>query len=94
MLQFLEALLLEKITENINAYRKELRIPLHLRKEALLDEFPYLCFVLNMAQCRDVFLLTSMELTLTPDCSVHYLDIIYMNSFKSIFLKKKKKLQL
>ena len=40
-------------------------------------------------EMRSFCLLTSVELNLTQDCSLLYLDANDMNSFKSVFLKKK-----
>ena len=69
---------------------KMLWIPSLVRKESLLDGFPSVSFVVDMARCRDAQLLLAYfnRADSYSKLRLIYLDSDDMNSFKSIFLEK------
>ena len=95
LLLFLEAHLLGEATQTPTLtwkYSESLgSIPLLLRKEVVLDEFPSVSWFYRhdtLQRCIFVCLLASMEMILMPNCSLLYLHSNDMNSFKNEFLKK------
>ena len=89
--QFLEALLLRKAGQTPMLPGKYSE-SLALEKRVILDRFLCCSLVVDISvlKMHSFCLLTSMELTLIPDCSLLYLHSNDMNSLKSVFKKKKR----